>query len=387
MTSPAALLQAKLAGSASTAIGDRATVTALREDGLVNVRSSTGSLYLGVPCMDSYTGRAVNDIVQLLIVNGVATVYGRYGADPNAETVSLKAQSGYLYNLLTGRLVDQSPSSLYIGQQAGSTAPPTQLATSYSSQLNSQLSGRSSSLPVYLRVSRSAEVGIGTSEAVPVRVMPHGSNTLPTGSVIAPLTTFSRLLVNLQVGEYRDVPLPADWIADIGGASPTIRGFVFQPGQFQEPGRPVDTTCSLLSSSTGGISYGQWKPYTPAWFTTGTQPAIGNGTITGRYQQTNGLVAFAAEIKAGSTSTFGSNAYSLGLPVPARVGSPSLLCLVRVSGGAGGIISGIGVSSSSSTSVFLQVSTSATNTALTALGAAFMNSTTVVSVMGVYEPA
>lgn len=59
-----------------------------------------------------------------------------------------------------------------------------------------------------------------------------------------------------------------------------------------------------------------WTSYTPAWTSTGTAPAIGNGTITGAYQQVGKMVlGFRISIVFGSTTTYGTGNYLLSLPV------------------------------------------------------------------------
>lgn len=68
-----------------------------------------------------------------------------------------------------------------------------------------------------------------------------------------------------------------------------------------------------------------WTAYTPTWTATGTNPAIGNGTIAGAYMQAGKLVAFRLKITMGSTTTYGSGAYLFGLPVASlAAGSDSI---------------------------------------------------------------
>jgi len=60
--------------------------------------------------------------------------------------------------------------------------------------------------------------------------------------------------------------------------------------------------------------------YTPSWTSTGTQPAIGNGSIAGSYVQIGKIEVASASIVAGSTTTYGTGNYSLSLPIaPAAV--------------------------------------------------------------------
>src|SRR5688572_28327966 len=65
-----------------------------------------------------------------------------------------------------------------------------------------------------------------------------------------------------------------------------------------------------------------WTAYTPTWTGTGTNPAIVNGTIGGRYLQAGKLVIGNFQIVMGSSTTFGTGSWLVGLPVPAAAGFP-----------------------------------------------------------------
>lgn len=57
-----------------------------------------------------------------------------------------------------------------------------------------------------------------------------------------------------------------------------------------------------------------WTTYTPTWTSNGTAPAIGNGTLSGRYVRL-GKVGFAViQMIIGSTTTVGTLFYAWGLP-------------------------------------------------------------------------
>lgn len=60
--------------------------------------------------------------------------------------------------------------------------------------------------------------------------------------------------------------------------------------------------------------------YTPVWTGSGSNPAIGNGTLAGRYMQVGKLVLATVNVTAGSTTTFGTGTYSLSLPTTAAAG-------------------------------------------------------------------
>lgn len=59
---------------------------------------------------------------------------------------------------------------------------------------------------------------------------------------------------------------------------------------------------------------GPMSAYTPTWGSTGTAPAIGNGTVTGGAVLANKIVDFRIAVAFGSSTTFGTGTYSLTLP-------------------------------------------------------------------------
>lgn len=58
-----------------------------------------------------------------------------------------------------------------------------------------------------------------------------------------------------------------------------------------------------------------WTTFVPAWSSSGTQPAIGNGTLTGQYIRAGNTVIAWGTLTVGSTTTFGTGSYRLSLPV------------------------------------------------------------------------
>lgn len=59
---------------------------------------------------------------------------------------------------------------------------------------------------------------------------------------------------------------------------------------------------------------GAWISYTPSWTASTTNPSLGNGTLIGRYQKIGRTVFFHVNCIPGSTTTYGSGAYSFSLP-------------------------------------------------------------------------
>ncbi|MFJ5150829.1 hypothetical protein ACIQCF_04470 [Streptomyces sp. NPDC088353] len=60
---------------------------------------------------------------------------------------------------------------------------------------------------------------------------------------------------------------------------------------------------------------GAWTTYTPTWTAATTNPALGNGTLTGRYMKIGRTVLVQITLTMGSTTTYGSGTYNFSLPV------------------------------------------------------------------------
>jgi hypothetical protein len=63
---------------------------------------------------------------------------------------------------------------------------------------------------------------------------------------------------------------------------------------------------------------GPFRPYTPTWTATTTNPTIGNGSLDGEWREFGDLVWLRIEMTAGSTTTFGSGFYGFSLPFRAH---------------------------------------------------------------------
>lgn len=60
-----------------------------------------------------------------------------------------------------------------------------------------------------------------------------------------------------------------------------------------------------------------WMTYTPTWASSGTQPAIGNGTSVGSYMIRGRNCSIKLRIQAGTTTTFGTGTYTVSIPFTA----------------------------------------------------------------------
>jgi hypothetical protein len=68
------------------------------------------------------------------------------------------------------------------------------------------------------------------------------------------------------------------------------------------------------------LAFDPWSTYVPTWTSDGTAPALGNGTLVGKYAQIGKTVLVRAVLTMGSTSTFGTGNYFISLPVTAGAG-------------------------------------------------------------------
>lgn len=76
-------------------------------------------------------------------------------------------------------------------------------------------------------------------------------------------------------------------------------------------GAPIlEADINTYLSHTGNA----WTTYTPAWTSTGTQPAVGNGSIEGAYFRSGRLITVRIRLTIGSTSTAGTGTYFLSAP-------------------------------------------------------------------------
>lgn len=81
-------------------------------------------------------------------------------------------------------------------------------------------------------------------------------------------------------------------------------------------GVAVSASYALTASSTTAFD-GAWTSYTPSWSTPGTQPSIGNGTLSGAYKQIGKTVFVRVRLVFGTTTAGGTGDWQFGLPVSA----------------------------------------------------------------------
>jgi hypothetical protein len=128
------------------------------------------------------------------------------------------------------------------------------------------------------------------------------------------------------------IPLATITVPPSGGGSPTVSTavmpFTVAPGGIlpssTAPSTPYigqayhNGTDLLIWNGSGWDTYfktpGAWQAYSVAWTASTTNPAIGNGTMTGRYALTGKTCHVSIKIVPGSTTTFGSGTYTFNVP-------------------------------------------------------------------------
>ena len=110
-------------------------------------------------------------------------------------------------------------------------------------------------------------------------------------------------------------------------------------------------------------TYAAWTSFTPTWTTSGTAPAIGNGTLSGKYRLIGKTLEIEFTMLAGTTTTFGTGTWAFALPA-----SKTVVNLGCISAGLAALASTWPVTvQGSSGTVLVYTPTSSTDPRLTAV--------------------
>ncbi|MER6098333.1 hypothetical protein ABT154_21245 [Streptomyces sp. NPDC001728] len=104
-----------------------------------------------------------------------------------------------------------------------------------------------------------------------------------------------------------------------------------------------------------------WQTYTPTWTAATTNPVLGNGSIVGRYKRIGKTVHLQIDLAMGSTTTYGSGAWSVTLPLVAAAASGSRIGTAQALGGTRFQGQVVISSAASGTSAFFPASASVSN--------------------------
>ncbi|MFJ2178881.1 hypothetical protein ACIOHE_39060 [Streptomyces sp. NPDC087851] len=102
-----------------------------------------------------------------------------------------------------------------------------------------------------------------------------------------------------------------------------------------------------------------WSSWTPTWTAATTNPAVGNGSMTGRHMKWGRTCMVNLELTMGSTTTYGAGVWSFSLPFPAAASVGSRVGIAHALGGSNRVAGNLVVSPSATTfTCFFPASTS-----------------------------
>ena len=109
------------------------------------------------------------------------------------------------------------------------------------------------------------------------------------------------------------------WVVNyVSAASPAFTGTPTAPTATAGTNTTQLATTAFVTAGINTIGATS-TTYTPVWYGA-IAPAIGNGTLTGRYFKIQKIVFVEILFSPGSTTTFGTGTYFFSLPVTARAG-------------------------------------------------------------------
>ena len=105
----------------------------------------------------------------------------------------------------------------------------------------------------------------------------------------------------------------------------TSRGYRY-PASSAAPNVPLDmgNLASDIDADVAALT-DAWTSYTPTWTAASVNPSLGNGNIDGFYQAIGKTIIAAGKITMGSTTTYGTGAWLISLPVAAKTATRQLL--------------------------------------------------------------
>jgi len=112
------------------------------------------------------------------------------------------------------------------------------------------------------------------------------------------------------------------------------------------------TSGQVLTAATLNTIGATWESWTPVWTGSTTNPAIGNGTITGTYARINKTVIGSMAIVVGSTTSFGTGTYRISLPFGTMVSTNGAVGYATLFDASAGYVAYTGLATQATSSLF-----------------------------------
>lgn len=96
-------------------------------------------------------------------------------------------------------------------------------------------------------------------------------------------------------------------------AAPALPASSIELARFTVPSGTASITTAMITDRR--VMPGIWRPFTPQWFGDASNPAIGNGSLTGRYMQRGKTCIAHTFVTFGSTTNGGGGIIAFSLPV------------------------------------------------------------------------
>lgn len=151
--------------------------------------------------------------------------------------------------------------------------------------------------------------------------LPNASSTLADISTAQTFTNKTLTSPTINTATIANPTLTVDTVSGFSVATAvTVAGLAISSGVLNsnnsvKTSNVQDTAVTPAKLQSGTGSSWAWQSFTPSWTGAGGNPAIGNGTINGKYIQTGKTVDFKIDITAGATTTYGSGTYRFSFPV------------------------------------------------------------------------
>ncbi len=100
----------------------------------------------------------------------------------------------------------------------------------------------------------------------------------------------------------------------MGVFTPLLNLFKPDPTELVDVNAHLNANFDKIDTLAGAIGGGAWQSYAPGWAASVTQPAIGNGVLTGRFLQVGKTVDVLVVLSWGSTTAAGNGQYTFTLP-------------------------------------------------------------------------